>query len=460
MITLRDYQENFIGDIRDAVTSGSKAVCCVMPTGGGKTICFAKIIQTATQRGKHSLIIVHRRELIDQTSATLTRHGIEHGIIASGVPTSPSRLCQIAMVQTLARREQPQAEIIILDETHICVSYTYKTLLAKFPDAILLGFSATPSRMDRRGLGEIFTHLVTGPSVSELQAAGFLAKTKYYAPPQVVDLSGVKKQMGEFQISGLESATNKSSVTGDAVDHYRRLIPNMQAIAFCVSVAHAQAVADAFNAAGVASDCIHGGLAKPVRDSIVARLRSGEIRVLTSCEILVAGFDVPAVSACILLRATASLVFHLQSLGRALRPAPDKDFAIILDHVGNLTRLGLAEDERAWTLAGGDEKVAHHISVSTCPKCFATFAPRSSCPECGHCKPTAPIKPIEQVEGELVEFVKVALPAESQQMLIAQSKRTSNLKTLMWIAKQLGYKPGWAWNTAQFNKSRGVPAYG
>ena len=348
--------------------SGAGSILNVLPTGGGKTVIFCHIAERAAQRGNRSLIVVHRKELIDQTSATLTAHGIPHGIMAAGYNPTPSEPVQVGMVQSLLRRDVP-TDMVIIDECHHAAAQSYQTIMERYPSALKLGFTATPERLDGKGLGRYFSKLVEGPTVATLQQGGYLCRTKYYTPPQVVDLKGIKTQMGDYQISQLEAETNRSTVTGDAVSHYQKLANGRSAVAFCVSVAHAQAVADGFNQAGIAAGVINGQQSKEERTEVVESLRSGRIQVLSSVMVISEGFDLPAVGAAILLRPTKSLSMHLQQIGRVLRPAEGKPNAIILDHVGNLSRNGLAEDERLWRLT--DRLVKPTVSTSTCPQCFA-----------------------------------------------------------------------------------------
>lgn len=285
------------------------------------------------------------------------------------------------------------------------VSDSYKSIMAKWPKVFVLGVTATPERLDGKGLGDVFGALVRGPEVADLIEQGYLARPIYFAPPSA-DLSGVGTVAGDYNKGQLAERFDKPKITGDAVDHYRRICPGVPAIAFCVSLIHAENVAASFRAAGYHSQSIDGTMTKEQRRQRLRDLTSGAIHVLTSCELISEGLDIPRVIAGILLRPTQSLSLHLQQLGRELRPCPGKLHAIILDHADNLRRHGLAEQRREWSLEGFTEKKERaakqeeNIELSRqCPTCYRVHAPAPACPQCGHVYEG---RKIRQVAGVLV----------------------------------------------------------
>jgi len=290
---------------------------------------------------------------------------------------------------------------IVVHNCHHSVSPTWSRVLTRWPKAKVIGVTATPQRLDGRGLGAIFTHMVKGPETSWLIDQGFLSRPEYYIPPQKVDLSGVHTVAGDYNAGELEEAMNTPKITGDAVQHYAKYAAGELAVVFCVSVKHAQDVALAFTASGFPAASIDGTMDKMQRRAVLASLASRQTRVLTSCALVSEGFDLPAVSVASLLRPTQSLSLHLQQLGRPLRPAPGKTRTLILDHVGNVLRHGFAEDKREWTLDDkpkSAKKGEAGVSVCQCPECFRAHHPAKECPYCGHVyEGTA----IEIVDGEL-----------------------------------------------------------
>lgn len=447
MIRLRDYQEGCVNEIRDAYRAGRKSPLLVSPTGSGKTVMFAYISDKTSCKGNRVLILVHRQELVDQTSKTLNAFGIPHGVIAAGRTADRSHQVQVASVQTVVRRlEFFRPELIIIDEAHHGTAGSWRKVIDANPQARVLGVTATPERLDGKGLREVFDDLIRGPEVADLIEGGHLCRPKYYAPPSVADLSAVHQTAGDFNKGEMAAAMDKSAITGDAVDHYRRICPGVPAVAFCASIAHAQHVADQFNAAGFKAATIDGTLDREQRRDRVKALGERRIHVLTSCEIINEGFDLPIVTAAILLRPTMSVGLHLQQIGRVLRPAPGKSHSIILDHVGNLARHGLAEDFREWSLDGrkrGKRKAKDEqpeLKVRQCEQCYCCHPPAPVCPECGFTYP-AKTREIEHVDGELVELDVVAMRREKKK----EQAGAQSLEDLISLGRSRGYTNPAAW---------------
>jgi superfamily II DNA or RNA helicase len=440
---LRPYQNQLANDIRGAFGSGANRPLAVSPTGSGKTVLFSYITSQVLKRGSRVIIIAHRREILDQISATLKRVGVPHGFIQAGKSTS-TQPAMVASIQTLARRLDtiPAPDLVIIDEAHHSVSKSYVQMFAAWPTAKFIGVTATPERLDGKGLGVMFDRMVMGPSVQWLIDNGFLAQPVYYAPREVVDLSQVHTIAGDFDRSETEEIVDTPRITGDAVTHYVRFCNRQRAVAFCISVAHAQHVADTFNSCGIPSASIDGTLDPEVRKQRVDDLTAGKILVLTSCELISEGFDLPAVNAAILLRPTQSLSMHLQQVGRALRPYPGKANAIILDHVGNCLRHGLAEQERDWDLGGREKRLKKSSLVETkqCSKCFAIFA-GTVCPQCGSQREIA-AREIEEVDGELQRLSIEDISKKREER--REEGKCKTLDDFRALAKQRGYKLGWA----------------
>lgn len=441
---LRPYQNQLSNDIRSAFASGAKRPIAVSPTGSGKTVLFSYITSQVLKRGSRVIIVAHRKEILEQISATLKRVGVPHGFIQSG-KFMAQQSAMVASIQTLARRLDTVTppDLVIIDEAHHSVSKSYVQMFAAWPNAKFIGVTATPERLDGKGLGVMFDRMVMGPSVQWLIDNGFLARPVYYAPRETVDLSQVHTIAGDFDRSEAEEVVNTPRITGDAVTHYVRFCNRQRAVAFCISVAHAQQVADTFNSCGIPAASIDGTLEPEVRKQRVDDLTAGKILVLTSCELISEGFDLPTVNAAILLRPTQSLSMHLQQVGRALRPYPGKTHAVILDHVGNCLRHGLAEQEREWDLEGREKRKAKSRPVETkqCSKCFAIFA-GTACPQCGSAREIAP-REIEEVDGELqrLSIEDIAKKRDERR----EEGKCRTLEDFRSLAAKRGYKPGWAY---------------
>ena len=402
-MNLRPYQTQLVTEIRGQYQLGHKAVLSVLPTGGGKTVCFAHIAQAASVKGNRVLILVHRAELLDQASRAIPA---PHGIIAAGRAMDLSHTVQVASVQTVARRlhllPRDFFQLLVVDEAHHTTAGTWAKVVAHFSQAKLLGVTATPIRGDGRGLGEHYQAMVQGPTAAELTSEGYLAPARVLAPPGF-DSAGLRKRMGDFDTKQAEQRVG--TIMGDCLGHYRKHLSGQTAIAFCCSVAHAEAVAALFQSAGIAAASIDGTMDASTRRELLQRLAVGDLKVLTSCALIGEGVDVPSVGGCILLRPTASVGLHLQMIGRCLRPQPGKT-AVVLDHVGNTLRLGHHLEERDWTLDGlrkRDREAAP--SVKVCPQCFATSPSTAQvCRDCGHVFAPPERREIKVVDGELVEY--------------------------------------------------------
>lgn len=453
---LRPYQNQLANDIRGAFGSGANRPLAVSPTGSGKTVLFSYITSQVLKRGSRVIIVAHRREILDQISATLKCVGVPHGFIQAG-KSMAIQPAMVASIQTLTRRLDtiPAPDLVIIDEAHHSVSKSYVQMFAAWPTAKFIGVTATPERLDGKGLGVMFDRMVMGPSVQWLIDNGFLAQPIYYAPREAVDLSQVHTIAGDFDRSETEEIVDTPRITGDAVTHYVRFCNRQRAVAFCISVAHAQHVADTFNSCGIPAASIDGTLDPEVRKQRVEDLTSGKILVLTSCELISEGFDLPAVNAAILLRPTQSLSMHLQQVGRALRPYPGKANAIILDHVGNCLRHGLAEQERDWDLSGREKRLKKSSLVETkqCSKCFAIFA-GTVCPQCGAQREIA-TREIKEVDGELqrLSIEDISKKREDRR----EEGKCKTLDDFRALAAKRGYKPGWAYFRWQNRKRNTIP---
>jgi superfamily II DNA or RNA helicase len=252
-VKLRDYQLNSVAQIRAAYVGGAQHVLFQLPTGGGKTICFAYIVANGVARGTWILILVHRVELISQVAAALELAGVVYGVIAPGFAETNAQV-QIASVACLAQprrlaRWAGKFDLIVIDEAHHAVASTWARVLASQPDARLLGVTATPARLDGRGLGEIFDDMIVGPPTAELIAAEWLSPFVVYEPTSAPDMSAAKIRAGDFSIEDQREAMG-GIVVSAAVDEYQRLCPGVPTVVFCVDVQHSRAVAERFRAAG------------------------------------------------------------------------------------------------------------------------------------------------------------------------------------------------------------------
>jgi superfamily II DNA or RNA helicase len=427
---LRPFQSSLLDQVHAAWTQ-HRAVCLQSPTGSGKTVVFTHLAEFSAQR---VLIIAHRSEILDQISQHLS---VDHGHIRAGMPTSDARI-QIASIQTLARRTIDPPDLIILDECHHAMAPSFRSVLARFPEARILGVTATPERLDGKGLGEVFQHLILGPTTADLIAQNLLKRPVYYAPARGVDVSAVKKAMGDFAAPDLVRVMDTSIITGDAVDHYRRLGNGSPALGFAVNLDHARHTAEAFTAAGFPAEVIEGSMDAPARRLMKARLESGETRIIMSCELVSEGFDMPSVGCVILCRPTMSIGLHLQQIGRALRGSGT---AVVLDHAGNCLRHGLAEEPREWSLEGRAKQKRDpeaELETRQCEKCYAIYL-GTVCPQCGN------VRVSKKRELEIAAEELQRLEAVKRERTPLTPGKCRTLADFQAYAKMHGHRPGWAW---------------
>ena len=460
--SLRPYQQQGVDQIREQFKPKGHNVLYQLPTGGGKTVVFSYITEGAAARNKRVLILVHRAELLRQSSDSLDEIGVQHGIIAPGCDHDPLATVQVASVQTLVKRLGiiPEPDLIISDEAHHAQASTWTKIFSHYRNSRILGVTATPVRLDGKGLGRaaggFFDSMVHGPSVKDLIQGGYLSKPRVFTAPVGADLSDMKKSRGEFEAKQAAGLLNKPHILGCAVAHYRNYVQGAPTIAFCSTVEHAESVAEEFRRAGFSAASIDGTLHDTDRRARIRDLGNGTLNVLTSCEIISEGTDIPVVAAAILLRPTASLSLYLQQIGRALRPYPGKEHAIILDHVMNAYRHGLPDEDRVWTLEGDDKakrQQKDEVKGKQCPECYYFHEPARKCPACGFEYISSGGQGLTQVAGELIEADPAVLMAARREEL-REERDCKTLDDFQALAKRRGYKPGWAFFRWKFKRQR------
>ena len=315
---LRPFQAAALDRVRELLRAGIRRVLLVSPTGSGKTTIAAAVIDGARAKQGAVLFLAHRRELIDQCSARLDGAGVEHGVIQAGHPRAlPALPVQVASVQTLARRGlRPRATLIIVDEAHHARANTDEEIFSSYgPDIPILGLSATPWRLDGRGLGEMFKEVVVAARVRELIAQGYLVSYTGFAY-DTPDLRQVKKTGSDYNERALELVMEGSKLAGNIIEQWLKHAAGKRTVVFAVSIAHSQHLVERFRAAGVAAEHVDGTMQARDRAAILGRLASGETTVVSNVNVLTEGWDLPQLEVCILARPTLSVGLYLQMVGR------------------------------------------------------------------------------------------------------------------------------------------------
>lgn len=456
MICLRGYQADAKKMVERALLE-YKRVLFYLPTGGGKTVTFSSI---GMDFSGTVLILAHRQELIGQASRTLNRCGVDHSFIGG----APSRVI-VGSIQTAVSRIKTLStpDLIIADEAHHSISGQWTKLFNHFSESMILGVTATPSRLDGRGLNERYSFMVKGPSMPALIGTGDLVPSMIFSIP-LADFSGVKKRAGDYAKDELDGVIQeqKSIILGDALKHYNKMSHGKKAVVFTHSVAMAREVAESFCGAGYRFASLDGGMSDAERLKIVNGIESGELDGITSCDIVSEGFDCPDLETAILLRPTQSLSLYIQQVGRVLRPAKGKAYGLILDHVGNAHRFGPPDIEREWSLEGkeqGSAKSKNDLQIRTCADCFAVIrASAATCPICGVVRFTQE-REIKRLDGELVLFEF----GERKEVLIGEKamryydelqslrKRLNQLRNLQQL-ENVGIERNTAWNMLRADK--------
>lgn len=380
---LRPYQTALIWQFYNALPN-HRAICLQLATGAGKTPIGAKIICDAVKAGIPVLFLAHREELITQAVDKLQRFGVMPGIIKHGYEEDRSRLCQVASYQSLANRELPRAGFVVFDECHLNLDAQIG-IVKEYPKAKILGLTATPYRLDGRGLNCVYDSLITGPSVKWLIRNGFLSKYRTFISKEKIDTSKIKVFGGDYSISGLARAVNKPKLRADLIGNYKQYAYGKKALVFCVDVSHSKHVFQQYRDCGITAEQIDGNTSPGDRRDILGRLKAGKTKVLTNCEIATVGFDLPDIEVVQLARPTKSLALALQMIGRVLRPSPGKHSGIILDHAGIISDFGFPDDHREWSLTGNPTIEENKRRFKRCKQCGSAIPNRAKvCNVCNY----------------------------------------------------------------------------
>ena len=470
-LILRPYQTDLIDRARESLRR-NQSVLMQAPTGAGKTALTVTMMKNAAAQGKRSFFCVHQNELLQQTGKALWKQHLEHGMVAAGKRASKLP-AQVASVQTLVRRlDQYEApDLIIIDEAHRAAAATYLKILEAYPNAKVVGLTATPQRTDGKGLADIFSDLIVGPSVRQLIDAGYLSDYEIFAPPSMFDASGVQTRAGDYAKEQVEAAMDKPTITGDAVNHYQKLAKGRRCVVMCVGIKHAEHVSEQYRMAGIPSEVIHGGFTDREREAMLSRFQHGETLVICNVNLLVEGVDIPSIEVVQWLRPTQSLIIWMQGVGRGLRPAPGKDRLLLLDHVGNVHRHGLPDDPREWSLEGrkkGKRKANEEpdVAIHQCQSCYAVFRPGpSECPKCGEPVKQKPSRELQVVEGELEkidlerarkERKREQGAARTMRELVALGIRREMRKPGAWAAITTASREGRKPTPAEFQQAKHI----
>jgi superfamily II DNA or RNA helicase len=392
-------------------------------------------------------LMTPRQEILWQTVNVVRAFGHEPGILMGNETCRRYEQVQVVCWPTLVARSlrseawYPSADLVLLDEAHLALSKKMlERVLPYYEKSRVIGFTATPARTTGHGLGTYFTDLLEIVRIPKLIEEGFLVPGKYFGG-QMADMSKVKTTAGDYNQKQSSEENSRAVLIGDVVANWMRLAGDRHTVVFAVDIRHANALAEKFQEQGVSVGVVTNGTSDSDRMEVIQKFRDRDIQVLCNVMVAAYGFDVPTIDCIVLARPTKSIPLHLQMLGRGLRPSPGKEHCMMLDHSGNVTRLGTAEDDYEWCLSadyrvqdsgrfqkGGERK----DKPVTCQQCKHIFRRSPVCPNCGWQIP-APKKDVAHVEADLVEITQTRI----QEWI---DKRTFYLE-LLYLSSEGGWHP-------------------
>lgn len=391
-LALRSYQEEIIDKLLDALNKGFKRPFVQLPCGGGKTSIFSYFTEQFSIRGAKVWFLVHRRELIDQTIATFKRFEV------------PMENVYVGMVQS-AMKMHYEPDIIIFDEAHMSYSKTWRKVIDKYPNAIIIGTSATPKRTDGSPLNEIYDDLIQGVQPKWLIENKYLSEFDYYAPKIGIDYSEIKTRGSDYDMDSTTTHLLTPKIYGE-IEKY--LDPTKKTIVYAPSIKFSKKLEEDFPWV----KHVDGETPKEEREEMVNKFKRGEIMGLTNVNLFAEGLDIPDAEVCLLLRPTQSTILYIQQSMRVLRYVEGKR-AVIYDLVGNVFTHGLPDEEREWSLEGKLKRPklneADEIRIRMCDACLRVYEGKNRiCPYCGNDngKTRAEIARDEKVELEKIESLK------------------------------------------------------
>lgn len=440
MFDLHPYQRELVNETRNRLKQGYKSVLVQSPAGSGKSVVIAEVARLTVEKGGIVMFMVHRKELVRQIKESFEQQEVD---------------LSRCIVQTVGKivhrlRVLPKPTLIICDEAHHSLASTYQKIYDYYADVPRLGYSATPWRLNGKGLHDVYDTMVLGPTIDWLIEHHYLAPYKYFSVKLVDDSKLKKSSTGDYTNKSMDEAVGKT-IFGDVIKTYEDKAPGEQAIVYCHSVAFSKQTAQAFRDAGISAEHADSKTPTHERDRIMNDFKHGKIKVLCNVDLISEGFDVPDCSVVIMLRPTESLVLFIQQAMRCMRYKPGK-LAIIIDHVANYTRFGLPDDEHDWTLADRKKRKKNKNdapAVRVCTFCYSVIpAAAKVCPICGEAIEKSQSE-IEQDNSVKLERIHSNLDMKTDYNMVRYGRmkpeEAQTMEDLYGIAKARHYKPGWAY---------------
>lgn len=444
-LILRDYQKNIIKNCRNAFKNGYKKLCCVLPCGAGKTaiFCYLAYLNTIKKTNNRVLILLHRKELLKQTIDAFKSFQISTDHIT------------IAMIQSFKNALKTIVKpysLIIIDECHHATSNSFQRVLTAYSGVPLIGFTATPARLDGKPLGEIFDHLIIGVDYAYLIENHYLADYDYFSPDLNLDFSEWKLKSGDFDAKDNALHLDKKAIYGDIL---KILSLSKKTIIYSPTVDYSKKLKNKINEhfnAPVSAE-FNGCTSQSEREQIINDFKNGKIKILINVDLIGEGFNVPSCDCVFLLRATQSLTLFIQQAGRALRSDPQNPNkrASIFDFVGNIYRFGFPDAPRCWSISSILKNTHKHdtvhdsLIIKTCPNCLRSFSPSQMLPNrcCPFCNAPLPfnIREIQVQQKKELVLIKKSQLIENRR----ERGRCRSFQQLKKLGEKRGYKHPAQW---------------
>lgn len=477
-INLYEDQQRFVDQLREALASGSRSILGVASPAFGKTVVAGYLTSQARAKSPTATcwFLVHRKNLLRQTSKSFWGAKIEHGLLTSGKRHSKLPV-QVGTIGTVNSRLDvlTPPKLLFVDEAHLAKGSMFERVItwAREAGTVVIGLTGTPERLDGKPLGDLFDCMVEAMPTSWLIEQGRLSEYKIYSTNIQPDMTGVRKSGNDYNREQLADVMNTRVIVGDVIAHWKKYAPGMLTVCYCANVKHSKDTAQAFNDAGIPAAHVDANTTEAELRKVCEGLADGSIKVMCNCELVIEGFDLSAqldgaditLECCILLRPTQSLARYLQMVFRALRRKPHP--AVILDHAGCVMQHGLPDDEREWSLEGrkkGKRGAVADLAIQQCPECFFVFQKGpDSCPGCGHVLPIKGRAELQQVEGELqeIDLVQARKDRKKEQgsartirELVALGIRRGMKKPAEWAAITAAARKGKKPSPEDFNTAR------
>jgi len=435
MFQLRPYQAEAKQAILAAWDEGYRKTLLVLPTGCGKTVVFSSVTENQVNKGHRVLIMAHRGELLDQAADKLrSASGLESVLekadstsLGSFLPVTVGSVQSLAQEKRLARFPNDYFQDIIVDEAHHCLSDSYQRVLDHFPDANILGVTATPDRGDMKNLGEFFDSKAYEYSMTEAIRDGYLCPIKAQMIPLELDIGNVGLSSGDFAAGEIGCALEP--YLQQIAQEMKTYCQGRKTVVFLPLIATSQKFCRMLNDIGFSAAEVNGN--SEDRAEVLSDFENGRYDVLCNSMLLTEGWDCPSVDCIVILRPTKIRSLYQQMVGRGMRLSPGKENLLLLDFLWMTARHNLC---RPSALISKDEKIARMIDE------------KMKSDEDG----VDLIEAEEQAERDILAEREAALAKQLEEMRGKKRKLVDPLQYALSIAAEdlTNYVPTFAWEMA------------